>query len=179
MCDFISWIEYKEEILYLTSKDLETSAGKRLLREVGAEDIKGHGAIRKFFNLPQGKGTGKECKDFSCPDNFPKDIVRDIKKGLFAGFGIAQNILKNSAWVEYEKIRQSALAEYKKIRQSAWAEYEKIRQSALAEYEKIRQPALAEYEKIQQPAWVEYEKIVGITFWGLVKIKSNRVEKWR
>lgn len=157
MSDFISWIEYRKEILYLTSKDLDTSAGKRLLKEVGVDDIKGHGAIRKFFNIAQDKGTNKECLDFSSPDNFPKDIVRDIKRGLFVGFGVAQDVLK-----------QSASEEYRKIRHSAWVEYEKIRQSTRGEYEKIK-----------ESAWVKYRKIVGTAFWNLVKIKSNRAKKWR
>ena len=157
MCEFISWIEYKDEFLYLTSKDLETSKGRKLYKDVGVEDIKGHGAIRKFFNLGQKEGINMECEDFSVPENFPKDIVRDIKKGLFAGFGIAEKLLTKPAW-----------ADYKKIKQSAWADCKKI-----------QQPAQANYKKIEQSAWADYKKIKQSAFWELVKIKANRVKAWQ
>ena len=120
MCEFISWIEYKDEILYLTSKDLETRKGREMLKSVGREDIAGHGAIRYYFNIPDGKGTPKECTDFSTPNNFPEDIVRDIKEGLFIGFGIGKQLLTKPAWAEYKEIRQSEWAKYEKIRQSAF-----------------------------------------------------------
>ena len=190
MCNFISWIEYKDEILYMTDRDLETSRGKKLLRDIGFEDIAGHGAIRSFFNIPNGKGTRKESKNFSTPDNFPQDIVRDVKKGLFTRCGVALQILtppalaeykeiEHSAWTKYKKIEQPAWAKYKEIEQSALAEYKEIKQSAWAEYKEIEQPARAKYKEIEKPAWAKYKEIKYSAFWELAKIKKNRVNIWQ
>jgi len=120
MSNFISWIEYKDEILYMTDRDLETSRGKKLSRDIGFEDIAGHGAIRSFFNIPDGKGTNRESTDFSTPDNFPQDIVRDVKKGLFTRCG---KEIEQPAWAKYKEIKHSAfweLAKIKKNRVKAW-----------------------------------------------------------
>ncbi len=171
MCEFISWIEYKKEILFLTKYELETVQGKKLRKYLGTQyenDIKGHGAIEWYYKLKPNSGRHKECTDFSLPDNFPKPIAAAIKKGLFCGIGIAEQLLTKPAWAEYEKIALAALAEYKKIALAALAEYKKIALAALAEYEKIAQAAWAEYEKIAQPA-----------FWKIFKTKKNRIKAWQ
>jgi len=178
MCNFISWIEYKDEILYMTDRDLETSRGKKLSRDIGFEDIAGHGAIRSFFNIPDGKGTDRESTDFSTPDNFPQDIVRDVKKGLFTQYGVALQILTPPALAEYLEIEQSALAEYLKIEQSTLAEYLKIRHSAWAKYEEIEQSALAEYLKIKHSAWTEYLKIKHSALAEYEKIKHSTLAEY-
>ena len=194
MCEFISWIEKNNEILFLDYHDIyETKRGKEL-REfcVNPDDLVGHGAIRHYYSIVGGKE--RECTDFSSPKNFPPKIVAAIKAGKFAGLGVSEQLLnepalaeykkieqsawaeykkiKQPAWAEYKKIEQSARAEYKKIKQPAWAEYEKIKQSALAEYEKIKQSAWAEYEKIEQPAWAEYKKIEQPAWAEYKKIKQ-------
>ena len=204
MCDFISWIEYKGDVLFLTKKELETNRGRALQKHLGSQfenDVKGHGAIEWYYNLEPNSGTHKECTDFSSPDNFPNPIVSALKKGVFCGIEISEQLLtqpalakyeeieqtaraeyeeiKQPAWAEYVKIRQPAWAEYVKNRQTAWAEYEKNRQTAGAEYEKIEQTAWDEYVKIEQPAGAEYEKIRQTAFWKLFMSTKNRVPAWR
>ena len=182
MCEFISWIEYKGEVLFLTKNELNTNHGQALRRHLGTQyenDVKGHGAIEWYYNLKPNSGTHKECTDFSSPDNFPRPIVSALKKGVFCGIGISEQLLTKPAWAEYEKIEQPALAEYGKIKQPAWAEYEKIEQPAWAEYGKIKQTAWAEYEKIEQPALAEYGKIKQTAFWKLFRSTKNRVTAWR
>ena len=52
MCEFISWIEYKGEILFLTDDELETKEGKDLKKYLGSSyytDIVGHGAIVAYY----------------------------------------------------------------------------------------------------------------------------------
>src|SRR5574337_117944 len=157
MCDFISWIEFKSDILFLTYHDIfETERGKELrVYCQSADDLIGHGAIRWYYDIKGGKE--RECTDFSTPANFPERIIRALKNGEFSGLAIAPQLLEQSAWAEYEKVIQPALAEYDKVRQSAWAEYDKVRQSAWAEYEKVRQKR----------------------FWGLFETPENRIEAWR
>ena len=158
MCKFISWIETKEGNVYLTKEDLK---GKRFgeYKQYNINwqaDIMGHGAIRYFYgeNI---KGIEKEYNNFSNPDNFPKDIARDIKKGLFEGLGICEGILN-----------EKGLKEYKKIEQPAWEEYLKI-----------IQPAYEEYKKIEQPTWEEYEKMQQSAFWNMAKQKKYRRKEWK
>jgi len=180
MCEFISWIETNKGNIYLTKEDLK---GKRFreYKEYNKEwkrDIIGHGAIRYFYGEDI-KGIEKECVDFSNSNNFPKDIVRDIKKGLFEGLGICKGILNKKGAREYEKIKQPALEKYEKIKQPALEKYEKIIQSALEKYEKIIQSALEKYEKIEQPALEKYEKIKQPAFWNIVKQKRYRRKEWK
>ena len=110
MCDFISWIEVGGNIFFLTSDDLHSRKGWELKKHLGSqytEDVKGHGAIKWFFDM-EGKGKHKECTDFSTPSNFPPEIVVAIKAGKFRGIGIAKQLLKTPAWAEYEKVKASA-----------------------------------------------------------------------
>ena len=185
MCEFISWKEVtdkngKVHLFYLTANDIwNTKRGKELIKYCqNSDDFVGHGAIDYYYQL-NGKGVSKECIDFATPDNFPKEIVKDIKRGAFRGIRISSELLTQPALVEYKKIEQPAWAEYEKIKQQARAEYEKIEQPALAEYEKIGQPAWAKYEKIRQQAWVEYDKIRQDIFWDLFANPKNRTKKWR
>ena len=190
MCNFISWIEYKDEILYMTDRDLETSRGKKLSRDIGFEDIAGHGAIRSFFNIPDGKGTDRESTDFSTPDNFPQDIVRDVKKGLFTRCGVALQILtppalaeykeiEHSAWTKYKKIEQPAWAKYKEIEQPAWAKYKGIKHSVWANYKQIKYSAWAKYKEIEQPAWAEYKEIKQSALAEYKEIKYSAWAKYK
>ena len=159
MCEFVSWIEVKDKILFLTAYDIfETKQGRKLQACCQSpDDYMGHGAIRFFYEISSNTGINRECTDFSSPDNFPPEIGKAIKEGKMRGLGLSKQLLLPRAWAEYKKIEQPALAEYEKIQQSAWAEYEKIEQPALAEYEKIRQPV----------------------FWDLFANPKNRVKKWR
>jgi hypothetical protein len=168
MCEFVSWKEYKGKNYFLTNTDLDTKEGKKLLNPEVRDDICGHGAIENFYPELKGKGTNKECTDFSTPNNFPKEIVEAIKQGKMSRIGICLDVLNEEGRAEYLKIEQSAKAEYEKIKQPAWAEYEKI-----------EQPAKAEYEKIQQSAWAEYEKIKQETFSEIVQQKKYRVNAWK
>lgn len=90
MCDFVSWLEIKNDkgndiVLYLDDDDIyHTKRGKLLQSYSGCEaDLTGHGSIRWFYELSNKRGREKECTDFSSPDNFPKKIVSAIKEGKF------------------------------------------------------------------------------------------------
>ena len=163
MCEFISWIEYETQILFLTDADLNTKKGKELTNYLGdkfLEDIKGHGAIRFYYEIGDKRGHNKECTDFSSPDNFPSIIQAAIKKGKFSKIGKPVDIK--------QLLTSPALAEYNKIKDTAWAEYHKIEGPAWAEYNKIEDTALAEYHKIEGPA-----------FWKVARVRINRVECWQ
>ena len=120
MCEFISWIEKDKDVLFLTYNDIyNTKRGKELqVHCKNPDDLTGHGAIRFYYSLKN--GTEKECTDFSTPDNFPAEIVKAVKKGLFAGLGVGEGLLTAGAYAEYLKIQQPAYAEYEKIQQAAF-----------------------------------------------------------
>ena len=171
MCHFVSWVEHKGIVYFLSDDELATPEGRELRQYCECDDdLLGHGAIRKYYNLGNDQGVAKECMDFSNPENFPQRIRKMIKDGKFRRLVLMgyPPLLSASALAEYEKIEQAALAEYEKIEQAALAEYEKIRQAALAEYKKIEQAALVEYEKIEQAAW-----------FSLYANPTNRIKAWR
>jgi len=102
----------------------------------------GHGAILSFYPELKGRGIKKECTDFSTQENFPKSIVKALKKGQLCKIGdYAKWTLNKEGLNRYNKIRDQALTEYNKIRDPAWAEYNKINDQAWAEYEKIKNQA--------------------------------------
>jgi hypothetical protein len=188
MCNFISWIEKDNNVLFLTSEDIfHTQRGKELQNYTTPDDFVGHGAIRWFFNCAGGEN--RECEDFSTPANFPDEIVRAFKLGKFRGLGIAKEVLILSALAEYEKVQQSAIAKVDKSRQEAWIECERVRQTILIkyktnnltwmEYKKICDTEWIEYKKLQKPVWDEYEQVTQSTFWDLFSNLNNRVEIWR
>ena len=107
MCHFISWIEYKDDIYFLTAADLNSKEGRELRAYLGdqfEDDIIGHGAIDRYWNLG-GKGCHKECSDFSKPSNFPKLIQEAIKAGSFRGIGVAEGLLTAPAWKAYQEAK--------------------------------------------------------------------------
>lgn len=129
MCEFISWIETKDKIYFLTKKQMDSPRGEALkLRFPGEGELIGHSAIRAYYEIDTGEE--KECTDFSSPDNFHPEIVTAIKRGEFRGMATPKQLLTEQALAEYEKILQPAWDEYAKIRQPARAEYEKILQQA-------------------------------------------------
>src|SRR4030042_491139 len=115
MCQFISWKEYEGHNYYITKDKLNTKDGEKLLRSDVKDDIKGHGAIENYYPELKNKGINEECEDFSTPDNFPKDIVKDIKNGNFEGVGVCLDILNDIGRKEYHKIVDPAYEEYHKI----------------------------------------------------------------
>lgn len=205
MCEFISWIEKNDSVLFLTYNDIYNTRKGRELREFckSEYDLFGHGAIRFYYGLEN--GVEKECTDFSTPDNFPPDIVDAIKKGLFAGLGVALELLtksalskyakvRNLAYVKYEKVQKPAYTKYEKVRDSAYAEYvkvrdsayaresayaEEVRESAYTKYRKAQESALADYVKVHKPASAEYKKVRNAAFWKLFENPNNRNSNWR
>src|SRR5208283_3380755 len=105
MCEFASWIEFEGKSYFLTDRHLEDKQGKSLLKFLGKnwkQDIKGHGAIRTYFNggnQELGKklqwGKEKENTDFSSPDNFPDDFVKSIKAGELSKIGYSLDLLND------------------------------------------------------------------------------------
>ena len=124
MCEFLSWIELPNgELRYISNYELNTREGQRLKKSLGPDfrnEIVGHGAIKEFFGLRNHAGKDRECFDFSDPNNFPKEIIRKIKKGEFSQIGICTDLLTPIAWEEYNKIEQTAWEEYDKIKRAAF-----------------------------------------------------------
>lgn len=133
MCEFVSWIEYNNQVYFLTNNDLR---GKRFTEYKKYNvnwkaDIVGHGAIEYFY--PELKGKHKECTDFSTPDNFPEKIVKAIKEGKLNKLGVSVGLLNCLGRSEYKKVQQPAYAEYIKVQPPAYAEYIKIKLEAFWE----------------------------------------------
>ena len=127
----------------------------------------GHGAIRWFYELRDSIGLDKECRNFSSPLNFPKEIVKAIKKGQM-GYGvnpeIVKQILTKSALKELSaKTDPKTIADRKK----ANADWKK----AIADWKK----AIADRKK----ANADRNKLGISVFNSLVKIKKNRNNLWK
>jgi hypothetical protein len=166
VCDFVSWFQKGDTVIFLTDDDLATKAGKKLKKELDDQfmnDIKGHGAIRRFYEInewdwPEGLQQ-KECEDFSNHNNFPTQIVEAIKNCQLTQIGILPDCVFTKAGL----VKVKADAEWEK----AGAEWEK----ADAEWKK----ADAEWNK----ACAEWKKAGAVTKWKVFSSKNNRAKIWR
>ena len=132
MCDFMSWIEYNGELYYLTDKQLKDKRGlklKKYIQQDYKEEIIGHGAIRYYYDIPNGKGKNVECTDFSTQKIFPEEIRKKLKLGMITQFGLDCRMLSQSALAEYKKIWQFSSAEYEKIRLPAFWDLFKVKKN--------------------------------------------------
>jgi len=185
MCEFVSWIEYHKEILFLTQREMETKRGRELRKYLSVQfeqDKIGHGAIEWYFNLRPNSGIHKECVDFSDPHKLPQEIVEAIKDGSFRNFAVPKNILNDQAVRSVNKIERAAYAKFRKIEFRAMAEYGKILKSAdfkAEEYDAISRRARSEQNKIQDPAYEAYAATVAHAFWNVAKDSKNRRSVWR
>ena len=206
MCEFISWIEYEDQILFLTDADLNTKRGRELRDYLGKkfdEDIMGHGAIRFYYEIGQ-KGHNRECTNFLNPDNFPAVIQNAIKKGKFSKIGIPEvvnQVLTKSAKKEYDAVKRPAKEEYDAVKRPAkekydaivksawekyeavrnnkfWEQYDAVRGSAKEQYAAGRKPAWEEYDAIVRPAWEEYEAIVKSAWEQYEAVRESAKEQY-
>ncbi len=129
MCEFISWVEHENTLYYLTANLLNTKEGRDLKKFLGtayAEDIKGHGAIERYFGI---KGKHHECTDFSSPNNFPAEIVKAMKSGAFRGIGIPDEsqVLTKKAYTDYKSKCAALYADYRSKCDALYASYKSKR----------------------------------------------------
>jgi len=158
MCEFISWIEYRGEVVYLTDEDLNTEKGKELLNYIqDPNDICGHGAIRYFYDIPCGQGTDREVTNLSSPDKLPQEIVKAVKEGRMSAIGYSETLLNNKGLKKLEAIEQPTLEKYEAIKEIAWKKYEAIKEIAWKKYKAIERPAWEKFEAIEQSALEKYE----------------------
>ena len=80
MCEFISWVELDDEVLYLDDEDVFSKFGKEIFKDCKDNDILGHGAIRKYYNIPDNKGIGREVKDFWNVKKLPEILQSKVEK---------------------------------------------------------------------------------------------------
>ena len=182
MCEFISWIEYKGQVLFLDKEKLASRRGKELKEyDKNADNWKGHGAICWYYGINRKDCIQKEVTDLSDPSAFPLEIVEALKHNLFSCFmpDNPKGLLSPKSWEEYDKVEKLAWEEHDKVEKLAWEEYEKVRKPAREEYDKVRKLAWKEYDKVTKPAWEEYDNKIKTLFWDLFSIKENRAKAWK
>ena len=169
MCEFISWIEKKGKVYFLTDEQVYNSPTGEVLNKWSQnieEDKKGHGAIRFYFNLEGGKE--RECTDFSKPDNFPIEIVIAIKNGQFQSFGRPEGLLSQPKWDAIDK-------EYHARRDAIHKEYQPKWDAIHKEYHAKRDAIHKKYQAKWDAIDIEYH----VKFWQAFAIKRNRAEAWK
>lgn len=159
MCEFISWIETKGRIYFLSDVEMDSRRGQELkIHNEDCGDWTGHGAIAWFYGLSNRGCEHRECGIFYSPDNFPPEIVKAIKTGKMTGFdSTPSGLLSALAWAEYDRLCDPALAKYNKICDRARAECTRLKNAALDKHDRICDSALAKRNKIYDRAWSEYE----------------------
>ena len=181
MCEFVGWVEHEDKLYYLTANLLNTKEGRDLKKFLGtayAEDIKGHGAIERYFGI---KGVHRECTDFSSPKNFPAEIVKAMESGAFRGIGIpdASQVLTKKAYTDYESKRASLDADYESKCAALYADYQSKRAPLYADYESKRAPLYADYLSKRASLDADYLPKRDDLFWDIFMDKNNRAKAWK
>jgi hypothetical protein len=153
MCEFVSFIEYKDDVWFLTNDCLRTKEGKALRKYLGDQftnDIRGHGAIRRYYGIPKDKGVNEEITRFDTPNTFPPKIVEAIKDGAFSMISpLPMGILRQPLYADYYAKRQLLDADRYAKRQLLDADY---------------------YAKL---------KPLDVATWKLIADRENRIEVWQ
>jgi len=80
MCRIISWIEVEGKNLYMDNESLRDSYARELIKETGrTSDVVGHGFVRKYYNIPEGKGKEFEVDDFWNYEKLPEEIANKFR----------------------------------------------------------------------------------------------------
>jgi len=91
MCEFISWIKTEDgDLVYMTDKDLETSRGRRLVRDSGrSEDVLGHGFLKQYMDLDGDTSYDENEVDLQC------ETLKDLPVALRKVFATKASVKKN------------------------------------------------------------------------------------
>jgi len=182
MCEFISWIEKNKDIIFLTGDDVfRTKEGKKLQKYCGNnEDLVGHGAIRRFYNIPHNVGVNIECSNFLSPRNFPKEIVKAIKSGKMRGLGTPDGLLlkkANPLLPVYSPDIKRRLARIKKNKEANYLPTNNIESmfhwGATKEGHDFWSKICRQIESKKEKPTTQNK------FWNAFKIKKNRRRAWR
>lgn len=154
MCDFISWIVYKKEVLVITNKEMDSKRARELKQANPRffDDAIGHGTLRDFYGLRKEQGTRHEAVG-GVPQDYPRKIVNAIKKGLFSKVPGAYTEL----W----------LVGNARIRFEAYKD---------ALHDVYHHPNNSADDKMSKLMYVE---MITAKFWETWKNPENRIEAWR
>jgi|GEM_PF-5733723 len=152
MSHFLSAIIKGNNIWYLTTADIESSRGIELRVYTKAlDDLRGHGAVRWFYNMQGGKET--EYRNFSTPDNIPEEIVKKVITG-------------------YSFCRWFGLPPPRILLPAIYTEGVKKAITLIRDYYKLKKPdTFKEYQVLMLNLQEEY--------WLKIRDKNNRMRNWR
>ena len=151
MCEFISWVERRNKVYFLTGEQLfNTDKGKALLKTISLDDLCGHGTIRAYYGIDAGDGVDRECTDFTKPGKFPPQIVTAIKEGKMNGLGAFPKGLL-----------------LKPLADKHWADRKSLDDKHRADLKPLDDRYQADLKSL-------YDK-----YWELFTNPENRVEVWR
>jgi hypothetical protein len=106
MCEFISWIKTDDgDLVYMTDKDLDTSRGRRLVRDSGrGEDVLGHGFLKQYMDLDEDTSYDENEVDLQC------ETLKDLPVALRKVFATKASVKKNFGTMMEKFVDESTLA---------------------------------------------------------------------
>jgi hypothetical protein len=194
MCHFVSWVEKRGKVYFLTMDKLtNTIKGQELLKTISMDDLCGHGTIRAYYRIDTGDGTDKECSDFSTLANFPSVIVDAIKSGKIRGIGIGKGLLRDAVDAKWDAERDAVDAKWNAERAAVNAKWNaesdavnakwKLERAAVDAKWKLERAAVDAKWKPESAAvdakWNAESDAVYASFWDLFAIPENRNPVWR
>ena len=173
MCDFVSWIETKNRVLFLTDANIRDweRAGDRPACPDKSERV-GHGAIRLFYGLNETDGINKECTNFSSSSNFPVPIAKAIKDGkITCNLVFPKGLASDELYADYTAKRSLLYADYAAQRNLLDDDYDAKRKPVYDDYTAKLKPLddayAAKLTMLYADCWCKFNKI------------KNRAPAWR
>jgi len=184
MCQFVSWVERRGKVYFLTSEQLESERGQKWIQEqkVSPDDLCGHGTIRLWYRIDAGDGRDKECTDFSTTDNFPTPIAEAVKAGKFSSFPVPKGLLRWPLDKDYEAKRNALDKDYW-TKHNALDEDYWTKHNALDKNYWTKRNALGDdYWDKRNALYNDYRakcRALDDGYWALFTSPENRAIKWR
>ena len=183
MCEFISWIERRDRIYFLTGDQLfRSKKGDEFRRTISPDDYCGHGTIRDWYGIDSGDGIDKECSDFSSPANFPHQIVEAIKSNKLRGFPMPQGLLRKPLDYDYKAkwklLDDDYWAKLKPIDDDYWAKRKPIDDDYKAKLKLLDDDYWAKRKPLDDDYWAK-RKPIDDDYWALFMSPENRAEVWK
>jgi hypothetical protein len=174
----MSWIELKDgTLLYLTTDDIKnTKRGRELQKQLSWDDLVGHAAIRMFYGRGAHDrfGREREVTDFSKPWNFPREIARAIKRGVFWDLK-NPDLLTKAGWAAYTKYTHRRQLRTKAICNLMYKGYERAVYSGRGNSSK----AYEKYLKVRDQRDVLDKRANEKYFHRLFIDKATRASAWK
>jgi len=184
MCQFVSWVERRGKVYFLTSEQLESERGQKWVKEekVSPDDLCGHGTIRLWYRIDAGDGVDKEQTDFTRPSDFPPEIAEAVKAGKFNSFPLPKGLLRmaldDDYWDKCMALNADYWAKRNALDNDYWTKHNALDDDYWDKRNALGDDYRAKYNALDDD-YRDKCMALNADYWALFTSPENRAIKWR